>query len=187
MCKAFNIPNSIPEQDPTGIWSLQKQLMTWAENLVGPRDPARQIYQPVFHEFGPRIRNTPSFDGAFAELGPGGKRCWPTVVYELAHETIHLLNPVAGHTNWLEEGVAVEFSIYAQLKLGLKIKAPRSGPYREAMELVRSLRGGVFASAHRIRSIAESLSEVTFDQLHLNFADDDRAILKKLSEECVPR
>ena len=48
-------------------------------------------------------------------MSDNGRFYWPTVVYELAHETVHLLNPVfLGEANYLEEGVAVAFSLHGQ-------------------------------------------------------------------------
>jgi hypothetical protein len=146
-----------------------------------------QIYQPAFHENGPHIRNTPSLDGAFVELGSGSKVYWPTAVFEMAHETIHLLNPTVGYTNWLEEGVAAEFSIHAQREFGLPIQFPQSGPYREALEMVRALPDGVFRAAYRVREVSGSLSLASFEQLSSLFAGFDLAILRRLAEQCVPR
>lgn len=184
----MKLPTSIPEADPSGLRWLQQLLLGWAEQLIGQRDRSKKIYQPTFHANGPHIRNTPSFDGAFVELGSGSKFYWPTVVFEMAHETVHLLNPVAGYTNWLEEGVAVEFSIHAQQQFGLSpIQSPQSGPYHEALEMVRSLPDGAFSSAYRIRKVSGSLSSVTFEQLCVLFPSHETAYLRKLSEQCVPR
>lgn len=184
----MNLPTSVPEHDPSGLWSLQGHLLELAEKLLGERDKSKQIHQPAFHDNGPHIRNTPSFDGAFVELGNGSKVYWPTVVYEMAHETVHLLNPIAGYTNWLEEGIAVEFSIYAQQEYGLsRIQYPQSGPYHDALELVRSLPEGALRSAHRVREAIGSLSSATFEQLSSMFPTHDPDNLRKLSAQCVPR
>lgn len=184
----MQLPTSIPESDPQNLWSMQNTLLTLAESLVGERDKAKTIYQPAFHAKGPHIRNTPSLDGAFVELGNGSKVYWPTVVYEMAHETIHLLNPTTGYTNWLEEGVAVEFSIYAQGQYHLTtIQEPTSGPYLEALQMVRALPGGCFPAAHRIRTNIGSLGAVTFEQLHRLFPGSEEAQFRRLSEQCIPR
>ena len=181
------LPNTIPENDPASLWALQNELIAQAEGLIGKRDQTKKIYQPSFHINGPHICNTPSFDGAFVELGQGSKVYWPTVVYEMSHETIHLLNPVAGPTNWLEEGVAVDFSIYAQKVYGLAIQEPKSGPYFEALQMVRSLPDGTFAAAKRIRVVSGSLSTITFKQLQELFPKSKPTLLQRLSEECIPR
>ncbi|WP_195741998.1 hypothetical protein [Methylobacillus flagellatus] len=184
----MQLPTSVPEADSSSLWSLQNILLNWAEELVGMRDQSKKIYQPQFHENGPNIRNTPSFDGAFSELSYASKNYWPTVVYEMAHETIHLLNPMAGYTNWLEEGVAVEFSIYAQQQFNLtSIQSPHSGPYHEALNMVRLLPSGTFCAARHVRDAVGSLGSVTFEQLCDLFPNHDLKDLHKLSEQCIPR
>ncbi len=57
-----------PREDPSGLWSMQVHLLKLAEDILGPRDASKTIYQPVFADDGPYIRNTPNLDGAFAEL-----------------------------------------------------------------------------------------------------------------------
>ncbi len=183
----MQLPTSIPEHDYPGLWALQQELLTLAEKLLGERDRTKTIYQPVFHDNGPHLRNTPTLDGAFAELSPTSKIYWPTVVYEMAHETIHLLNPTVSNTNFLEEGVAVEFSIYAQGLYGLAAQVPQSGNYLEALQLTRALPGGTFPAAYRARAIAGSLNAVTFEQLCVLFPACYSADLRRLSERCVPR
>ncbi len=183
----MKLPNSVPETDPSALWALQQELLGLAEQLVGKRDQSKRIFQPTFHENGPHIRNTPSLDGAFVELGSGSKVYWPTVVYEMAHETIHLLNPTVGYTNWLEEGVAVEFSIHVQREFGLLIQSPSSGPYREALEMVRVLPDGVFRAAYRVREVSGSLSAASFELLSSLFSGFDLTVLRRLAEQCVPR
>lgn len=183
----MNFPTSIPEHDPSSLWALQQQLLSMAEVLVGERDRSKKIHQPGFHKNGPQIRNTPKLDGVFVELGPGSKVYWPTVVYEMAHETIHLLNPTVSYTNWLEEGIAVEFSIHAQRLFDVPIQAPSSGPYLEALEMVRALPGGAFSAGYRAREVAGALSTVTFQDLSTLFPGVKPTALKRLVEKCAPR
>ena len=107
----LTLPSTLlPREDPSAAWSLQLQLLRLAEDTLGPRDASKTIFQPVFADYGPYIRNTPNLDGAFAELSRNAEVFWPTTLYELAHETVHLLNPRPGTGNWLGEGIAVAFS-----------------------------------------------------------------------------
>jgi hypothetical protein len=183
----MRLPISVPKDDPSSLWMLQQELIALAETLLGERDRTKVIYQPSFHEEGPHLRNTPDLSGAFVELGPGSKVYWPTAVYEMAHETVHLLNPVVGHTNWLEEGVAVEFSIYARNVYAVPVQLPESGPYLEALNMVRALPGGTFAAANQVRKAVGSLNAASFQQLCSLFPACDIAYLRRLSEKCVPR
>ena len=57
-----------PRDDPSSLWSVQLRLLQLAEDILGSRDASKTIYQPVFADDAPYIRNTPNFDGAFAKL-----------------------------------------------------------------------------------------------------------------------
>ncbi|WP_286786847.1 MULTISPECIES: hypothetical protein [unclassified Pseudomonas] len=184
----MQLPTSIPERDPQSLWSLQSYLLELAESHFGKRDQSKKIYQPTFSVDGPYIYNTPSLDGAFVSLGNNSKSYWPTTLYEMAHETVHLLNPIVGYTNFLEEGAAVEFSIYAQEKFLLDtIKTPENDLYYEALELVRALPGGCFSAAHSIRQEYGSLGSVSYEQLLTLFPSSEKATLLRLAEKCIPR
>lgn len=172
-----------PENDPTALWTLQCELLAMAESALGPRDKTKKIYQPSFDDDGPFLRNTPKQDGAFATLSQNAAGYWPTAVFELAHETVHLLNPIAGSANFLEEGTAVEFSIF--VLGGLNIPDGRPGnlsePYTEALRLVRLLPPSVFAAAKNVRLRAGALSNATPRRLEKLFPSVDCATLDKLA------
>ena len=142
----MQLPDGRPEVDPQALWRLQNELLTLAESLLGPRDSAKKIYQPNFDSDGPHIRNTPNLDGAFAELSPNAAGYWPTVVYEMGHETVHLLNPDRLGVNFLEEGMAVAFSLRAMERYGLPVEGIREESYAKALGLVRQLSPDVFAA-----------------------------------------
>jgi hypothetical protein len=107
------ISNTVsPKEAPSSLWTLQNELIQEAEALLGPRDYSKIVYQPDWNCDGPHIRYTPSKDGAFAELGFNAMNDWKMAVYQLAHETVHLLDQHGGErTNNLEEGAAVRFSL----------------------------------------------------------------------------
>ena len=111
-----------------------------AESVLGPRDGSKKIYQPQFADDGPHVRNTPNLDGAFVELSHGGECYWPTIVYEMAHETVHLLNPIPGNTDNIEEGVAVELSLMVQQSYDVVIQKPSMESYLYVIQLVGKLR-----------------------------------------------
>ena len=171
-----------PQAAPAALWALQQELLALAESLLGPRDRSKQIYQPVFRDDGPFLRNTPDEDGAFVELSPKAAGCWPVAIYEMAHETVHLLNPVAGGTNFLEEGIAVAFSIRALEVCGQPPFETGEALYTEALNLVRALAPDVFAAGRRIRECAGALGKATRCHLESLFPGVDRAILCRLSE-----
>ena len=88
----MQLPVTEPLNDPPGLWALQLELLDIAELLLGGRDQSKTIYQPQFASGIPCIRNTPNLDGAYVELSPNGRFYWPTVLFEMAHETVHLLD-----------------------------------------------------------------------------------------------
>ena len=106
----MEFPATNPVDDPAALWPLQLRLLDAAESLLGARDLSKKVYQPQFTDHGPNLRKTPNLNGAFVELSRTAETDWAEAVFEMAHETVHLLNPVAGNTNNLEEGVAVAFS-----------------------------------------------------------------------------
>ena len=172
----MRLPATQPVNDPAGLWSLQLELLATAESLLGPRDASKNIYQPQFTDDGPQLRNTPDQDGAYVELSRNGQRYWPTVVFEMSHETVHLLNPIPGDTNNLEEGVAVAFSLHVQSSYGISI--PVSMPsYRYAVQLVRALPGEPLEAAARVRRQAAALSGASRECLADLFPEVDGAIL----------
>jgi hypothetical protein len=89
-------PNSRPDSEPALLWRLQGDLLLLAESKFGPRDNSKKVFQPIFVPDGPHLINTPTLDGAFVALSPSAAGYWPTAVYEMAHETVHLLNSDGG-------------------------------------------------------------------------------------------
>lgn len=166
---------------------LQNKLLALVETQLGPRDSARRIYQPTFDVHGPYLMNTSNLDGAFVVLSPNAAGYWPTTVYEMAHETVHLLDPIVGPTNWLEEGVAVAFAIHAMASFNLPAPVVSLASYREALALVEALPSGPFATARSARTSAGALSAVTFEQLVELAPGHDESRLRQLASRCVPR
>ena len=169
--------------DSSALWSLQLQLLRLAEDVLGPRDATKTMLQPAFADDGPHIRNTPRLDGAFAELSRNAERCWPTAVNELAHETVHLLNPKPGVGTWLSEGIAVAFSYYAQRKFGLEPQQVSMQAYKRALELVSMLPTDPLTVGRSVRDVCGSLENATESVLRMLFSSVDP---KTLTELCRP-
>ncbi len=183
----MQFPATRPDADAVLLWRLQNELLLLVEGLLGPRDGTKQIYQPVFQENGPNLRNTPNLDGAFAELSPNAGGYWPTAVFELAHETVHLLNPIVNYTNWLEEGVAVAFSLHALVRYGLAQQLPTLPTYAQALKLVQELPGGAFAAPGSARLAAGALNAVTSGHLQAAAPTHPPQKVALLVSQCVPR
>ena len=183
----IQLPETLPTAAPATLWSLQLELLELAESVLGQRDTSKNIYQPQFVSGGPHIRHTPDHDGAFVELSLNAEGYWPTVLYEMAHETVHLLNPtLQACSNYLEEGVAVAFSIAIQASYKVpRVQFPATPSYGLALSHVELLPGHPLVSGKRIREQAGALSDATSDQLIDLFPDVDATILKKLVEKFV--
>ena len=177
----MRLPQSKPLGEPAALWALQLRLLAIAESILGPRDVSKKIYQPQFSNDGPCIRNTPNLDGAYTELSRAGEDYWPTVVFEMAHETVHLLNPFSGSANNLEEGVAVAFSLHVQPEFGVCIR-PSIPSYIQAFGLASLLPGGPLRAAEQIRNRYGSLNDVTFQDLEGLFPSVGRRTLQMLVE-----
>ena len=178
----MKLPDTNPRDDPAGLWALQLELLMRAESILGPRDLSKEICQPDFADDGPRIRNTPELDGAFVELNRDAECSWPETVFEMAHETVHLLNPIPGNANYLEEGVAVAFSLSVQQVYGICIP-PRMKSYLCALGLVVALPGGPLEAGRRVRERVGALSDATVQDLEELFPSVDGSVLSKLVEE----
>lgn len=179
--KVIQLPETKPLDDPEAMWALQVHLLSTAESILGRRDLSKKIYQPQFSADGPRIRNTPKLDGAFTELSRAGECYWPAVVFEMAHETVHLLDPVPGDTNNFEEGVAVAFSLHVQPSFGVCIQ-PSMPSYLSAFQLVCTLPGGPLRAARRARDRFGALNAITIQDLQGLFPSVGEEVLRKLAE-----
>ncbi len=177
----MNLPGTDPVNDPAGLWALQWQLIVIAERELGPRDGLITVFQPTFADDGPFLRNTPNFDGAFVELSRNAEHYWPTAVFEMAHETVHLLNPVVRDAgNMLEESVVVAFSLHVQPMYGFTMPVTMPS-YAEAMRLAESLPGGALPAGRLIRESAGALSCATEELLGRLFPGLDRGTRARLA------
>lgn len=184
----LDFPSTLPS-DPTSaafLSTLQHSLLLRAEQEFGPRDARQLVKLPIFELHGPRIINIPG--GAYATLSLNAAQYWPTVVYELAHETIHLLDPVVGYTTFMEEGSAVAFSVCMSAELTPHpMSPPPHSIYGLALDLVRTLPEPTFDSIMKVRKHASRLSAVTAAHLKQLFPNLDDTIASKLSQKCIGR
>jgi hypothetical protein len=186
----FTFPQTRPDsgQSAPMVWTIQNELLARAESMLGSRNQSKKVYQPIFRSDGPVVVNTPNFDGAFAALSLDAAGYWPTVVYELAHETVHLLDPIAGHTNWLEEGAAVEFSVLMSQSLTSHAMEPASASnYALARSLVAQLPATTLSSIGLLRQRFGALSSITADQIQAAFPNVPEDIAIRLASPCRPR
>ncbi|WPU63552.1 hypothetical protein [Peredibacter starrii] len=131
---------------PNGFtWTLASRLgdmLTYAEEMFGPRNKDFTILGIEYCESGPRIWYPKSKKNIVIQLSDSAKTSEVLALYQLAHESIHLLSPSGSMTaNVLEEGLAVYFSWwYVEKALGLEGKSiTNSESYKLAGLLVERL------------------------------------------------
>lgn len=157
----YQFDTRLPVDAPDALWALQNFLLEQVEARLGERDKLKTICQPTFHNEPPQLFHTGAYDGVFAKLSCNAKSYWPTAMYELAHETVHFLNPVIGGANYLEEGLAVQFSVEMSSTFTVHPLRPDDGLYRKAVDMVGELPGNRYEVGKLCRSTFGSLDSVS--------------------------
>ncbi|PPE61931.1 hypothetical protein F157LOC_00765 [Pectobacterium brasiliense] len=174
----FQIPSESPESSVKEVWELQCKLDTFAQELYGPRNQLILLKPPVFNDDpdAPQVRF--GHGGAFAELDMAAAKDWSYCIYQLAHETVHLLDPrprppFGKGSNYLEEGVAVEFSLLASMILAPNPKKVGTDSYKEARR--RILKIGSKNFHQKIRNMREAAG---------HFSDVSSQLVEKIAPQC---
>jgi hypothetical protein len=157
--------------------SLTRQLGTLlerAETLFGPRDKAFTLLGIEFHA-GPNRLSYPNAgrDQIIVELSMEATRNRDQALFQLAHETVHILAPVnVGATTVLEEGLATYFSLTAPhfvnptyARRSEESLTGRFQPYRDALDNVRALLFMDPTVVSRIRQANELFGSITVRRL----------------------
>lgn len=178
----MNFERAKPVNDERGLWQLQTELIVEAEELFGLRDKTKKIYQPSWDNDGPHIRYTATKDGAFAELGINTKSNWEMAVYQLAHETVHLLDQHGGkRTHLLEEGAAVKFSLDMMTKYGFDTAGlPTLESYQTALKLFNELAEDPYSVARYCRAICGNFISINETTLNAKCPGIDTDVISKL-------
>ncbi len=162
------LPKTKPEDDHESLRKMQEDLLQWAEELFGQRETSWTLLPPIFGDrnpyiFFPDLQNISSIKEiepiklVQIKLGCRALDNWNRVLFQLAHEVIHLLNPLHpdhGKANYLEEGVACAFSSYVQRRCsitGSDFVRDNLPAYKYAHSLIKRLPAGNIAAAKRIR------------------------------------
>lgn len=167
-------------------WEI-RDLLTKAENLFGPRDPAFEFAGAAFSAEGPQIRFSPCKTRICVELSSAALLHPNQLRYQGAHEVIYILAPSQSPAPMLEEGLAVWFAIngpnygddYPKLALNhLQTQASEKN-YADALALyneVELLEKGCIA---RMRKCEPSFVKMTPDLI--------RSVLPALDEQLANR
>ena len=172
-------------------WTLPYRLcdmLHLAEDLFGPRDSSYTILHIEPGHEKPHIwfpsEASPKHLIIRLETDPSedmSKAC-----YQLAHETVHLLPPVKGNANNLEEGVATYFASY-YMKVKMKQPTWNSGmeSYEKVLEKVSPLFERDVKCIGKIRK-NQKFSKISKDRIRQAFPNPPtREDLNWLFEEFV--
>ncbi|QDT43636.1 hypothetical protein Pan241w_37380 [Gimesia alba] len=90
-------------------WDAHRAFLVEAERSFGPRDDSYTVTDIVQEIHGPTL----SLNGHSVTLvvGPNATKYFPALIANVAHETLHTLNPVTGNATMLEEGAAIYFEL----------------------------------------------------------------------------
>lgn len=163
---------------PKGFtWTLASRLgdmLTLAEKLFGPRNKEFTILGFEFSSTGPMIWYPKSSTNIVIQLSREAFHSEELALYQLAHETIHLLSPSGtSKANVLEEGLAVYFSwYYIEKVFNTKGESlTRSSEYNLAGLLVKKLLLKYPGFFFNLRSSKPNLWEIEESDL-MAFAPD---------------
>lgn len=162
----------VPENEPANLRFMQNEILCKAEALLGKRDERYVLATPEFETTGPYIRVIPH-EWAVAVLSRNSAGYWPSAIWELSHECIHLLDPTVGETNYFEEGIAVVFQEEMTPTLAnVTHQVPDTLPhYVHAKNLVNRLPGTPFEAARKLRLRRGPLRDVTMADIQAVFPD----------------
>ena len=156
--------------------TVQDELISRAESLLGSRDRTYEILAPRFlGEPRPCIYHYPQERAAYIGLSTVAADYWNAAEAEVSHEVVHLLNPTAGATNYLEEGIATAFAQYAASHYEFFYRP--SEHYESALELVLRLPVDPLRAGRLLRTRVSALSVVSSRHLleHFPGVGDDVA------------
>ena len=165
---------------------LHGQILPKVERLFGKRDPNYTLQGIEFHPAGPMIWY-PSCQKIIIKLKPNAKNSFRIALFQLAHETVHLLSPTSGpNANNLEEGVATWFSNCYLKSLGYKeipLCSERDRAYIRPLKLVKPFLDKDPCRVCRIRKCQPSFSEMGVADIRREFCSLSEEDLKFLVED----
>jgi hypothetical protein len=149
-------------------WTLPSrlgQMLARAEAQFGQRNQSFTILGIEFRDGGPQVWFPGNRDHVVVQLSLSAMQDLNRAMFQLAHECFHLLDPAAGGSNVLDEGVATHFSLEF-MQSEFRLQYPTGDPkYDRACALVRrmlSLRGD---SARELRRLHGPLRHITAPQI----------------------
>lgn len=162
----LNLPSKLPSEDINAGVEAKRMIIEEMESIFGKRDAAFTIDNDILYRAGVPMVWTYDEENKKCKvlLSNGCLTYWPCFIYEMAHESIHLLNPQPVAASYLEEGIAVWFSHYMMDKCGYK-KHPPKGDYKKALKLIELIKDTPPNIVKKIRNNFSNLTDISFAEL----------------------
>jgi hypothetical protein len=148
-------------------WTLASRLgalIVEVERQYGPRNRDFTILGVEFREGLPQLWFPGNCGHVIVQLGLLAMKDPNRALFQLAHECVHLLDPAAGGTNKLEEGLATHFALEVMQSQGVGYAT--GDPRHDAVcALVRSMLAGRPGAAKELRACCGPWKSVTSRQI----------------------
>lgn len=168
----FKEPDTLPKQNPESGIEARDMIISEMEQLLGSRNKNFTLDAKIYYyQNGPMVSAPKNLKNwCVVILSPGSEINWSCFMYEMAHEAVHLLDPREEPASYLEEGIAVWFSLHMCKKYGYRHKQP-TGQYKKAFEWMTSLPDEPPVVVKKVRSAYSNLTDITADQLRLLYPE----------------
>lgn len=155
----------------TVVLRLQNFLNKEAVKTFGQRNSNIALLPPVIVPGSTyaEVQFTKDERSAYANLSPYAGEHWENMVYQLAHELVHLLDPLkrppdGPGATWFEEAVATSFALKYLRLLGRRVWEP-SGDYEYAYACIKEAGPNHLYVAGQLRRQFGHLSNIPADAL----------------------
>jgi hypothetical protein len=170
----------IPNGFTYSLASRLGHMIAVAEQQFGPRDKSFTVLGVEFREGVPQSWFPGNCGHVVIQLGREAMQDTNRALFQLAHECVHLLDPHAGGTNKLEEGVAARFALNYMKSIGVVY---RNGDqrYDDPCALVDTVLG---ISADAIKSLRQSdgpLRNIRVEQIRQAFPNLNQQVATELA------
>lgn len=175
---AYPIPNGF-------TWTLASrlgQILEIVENEFGPRDKNYTILGVEFRDGVSQTWFPKNCGNVVIQLSREAMQDPVRALFQLAHESVHLLNPCPGGTNVLEEGAATSFSLRYITQLGYSYGVGDK-QYEEASRLVEGLVGIRPDALKVLRRLHGPLRGITAAQIQDVSPKIEHSVAERLTQD----
>ncbi len=159
------------------------QILEMVESEFGPRDKRYTILGIEFRNGVPQIWFPENCGNVVIQLSREAMQEPKRALFQLAHESVHLLDPHAGGANLLEEGTATRFALHY---ITTEFRCPyRTGDqrYDEASCLVQKLVNARPDALKELRRLHGPLRGVTAAQIRDIALELECSIAERLAQD----